>query len=59
MVVVLNKSEELQRVDLTLPEFFEYQLAEDVLSGERFPVERERVSVIVDPMSWRVLKLTD
>lgn len=57
LIVVLNKSKEPQRVDLRLPSFYEYQTAEDLNSKESFPIEREALTIVVEGVGWRVLKL--
>ncbi len=57
LVVILNKSKETKRVSLRLPPFYEYEIAEDVITGETFPIEREFLSLTFDGVSWFVLKL--
>jgi glycosidase len=57
IIVVLNKSKDLQRVSLTLPAFYEYMTAADLVSGEKLPIERESLVMTVDGVGYKILKL--
>ncbi len=57
IVVILNKSENQQKVDLTLPEFYNTQMLKDLFSGQTYSVERNNVSVIMDGISYKYLVL--
>lgn len=57
IVVILNKSENQQKVDLTLPEFYNTQMLRDLFSGQTYSVERNNVSVIMDGISYKYLVL--
>jgi glycosidase len=57
VVVILNKSENQQKVDLSLPEFYDIQMLKDLFSGQTYSVERNNVSVIMDGISYKYLVL--
>ena len=57
LLVVLNKKEENQKVDLRLPAVFESKELIDLQSGERIAVEKNQTSIPVSAIGWRVLKI--
>ena len=57
MLVVLNKSERAQTVDLLIPELYHSQKLTDVMSGEKVDLKNNRTSVSVPAIGWRVYKL--
>ena len=57
VLVVLNKGAKPRRVNLTLPEFYDDEFATDLQTGERIPLERNSLSVVVRGYGYRYLKL--
>ena len=57
LLVVLNKREEVASADLRLPEAFESKELIDVQTGENVPVKKNRATIAVPAIGWRVLKI--
>jgi glycosidase len=57
MLVVLNKSERAQTVDLLIPELYHLHELVDVISGEKVDLKNDRVRVSVPLIGWRVYQV--
>lgn len=57
VLVVLNKSEHHQTLNLTLPSFYKIHSAQDVMNDEVIPVSGDRVNLFIKGIGWRVLRL--
>lgn len=57
VVVVLNKSEMQQNVDLTLSEIYGAKELVDVMTGEKIVVTKNIARTIVSSVNWRVFKI--
>jgi glycosidase len=57
MLVVLNKNERAQTVDLLIPELYRSQELVDILNGEKANLKNNRASVSVPAIGWRVYKV--
>ena len=53
VIVILNKSENQQKVSFKLPEFYNAVYLEDLATGNKYPVERDNFSVIMDGISYK------
>ena len=53
VIVILNKSENQQKVSFKLPEFYNAVYLEDLANGNKYPVERDNFSVIMDGISYK------
>jgi glycosidase len=59
LLVVLNKSNETQRVDLTIPCYYNLESLTDLISQQKIPSERDAVSVIVEAVGWKVFRINN
>ncbi|MCP5064542.1 MAG: hypothetical protein GY936_19065 [Ignavibacteriae bacterium] len=57
LLVVLNKSDETQRVDLTIPYHYNFESLTDLISQQKTHGERDAVSVVVEAVGWKVYKI--
>jgi glycosidase len=57
MLVVLNKSERAQTVDLLIPELYHLHELVDVISGEKEDLKNDRVRVSVPLIGWRMYQV--
>jgi cyclomaltodextrinase / maltogenic alpha-amylase / neopullulanase len=57
ILVVLNKSEKEQLVNLTLPSIYKLKSATDIISGEKFPVNENLLSLNIKGIGYRIMKL--
>lgn len=57
LLIVLNKSDSAQTVDLTLPNAYECQSLTDINSGEAFDVKGRHARVPVEGIGWRVVRV--
>lgn len=57
ILVVLNKSEKEQRVNLTLPSFYNLKSASDIISGESIQIIDNSITTTIKSIGYRVLKL--
>jgi glycosidase len=57
ILVVLNKSDSARRVTLDLPESITSHRALDCISSEQVYLDRNGITLTVDPVSWRILRL--
>jgi glycosidase len=57
LLVVLNKSEKAHVAEITLPKAVSARRVVDVESGEQWPVSGRRVSIPLDGIGWRVLRV--
>ncbi len=57
VLVVLNKRFKPARVSLKLPEFYDTELAIDLLTKEKIPLERNSLTVVVEGYGYRFLKI--
>jgi cyclomaltodextrinase len=54
LLVVLNKSETKQQIELRLPDIYQMTALVDVMSGDKFEVKDSRSKVTVPSIGWRV-----
>ncbi len=59
LLVVLNKSDDTQRVSLKIPASYLTQTVVDVLTNDKFPCERDIATLVIEGKSWKILKLTE
>lgn len=57
ILVILNKSEKEQQVNLTLPDIYNIKTANDVISADSFQVKDGSISFAVKGIGYRILKL--
>ncbi|MEK6650648.1 MAG: alpha-glucosidase C-terminal domain-containing protein, partial [Bacteroidota bacterium] len=57
LLIVLNKSESVQTVDLTLPNAYESHSLTDINTGETIGVKDQRAQVPVEGTGWRVFRV--
>jgi len=57
LLIVLNKSNETQRVDLTIPYNYNAVLLTDLANEQKIHLERDAVSVVVNAVGWKVYKI--
>jgi glycosidase len=57
MLVVLNKNERAQTVDLLIPELYRAHELVDIISGEKANLKNDRASVSVPAIGWQVFKV--
>jgi len=57
MLVVLNKSDTTQHVELHLPDVYHPGELVDMISGERYGVKNASSTVTIPPIGWRVLSI--
>ena len=57
ILAIINKSDDKQKVDLTLPGIYKLTKATDLISGKEFEVKRGKISADVDGISYLILKL--
>jgi glycosidase len=57
ILVILNKSEKEQLVNLTLPSVYNLKTAADIISGETFPVNENLLSLNIKGIGYRIVKL--
>ncbi|RMF61285.1 MAG: hypothetical protein D6748_02035 [Calditrichaeota bacterium] len=58
ILVVINKSQNPQTVQLKLPSVYQLQQATDLSSGEEFSVSDSELTITLAPVSWRVMHVT-
>ena len=57
MLVVLNKSERAQTIDLLIPELYHLHELVDVISGEKVDLKNDRMRVSLPQIGWRVYQV--
>ena len=57
ILIVLNKSENPQQVELQLPEFYNIDSVSDIISGEKTKVKNGKVRITVNSIGYRFLML--
>ena len=57
ILVVLNKSENEQVIDLKLPEYYNLRTATDLVTGNNFTINENIISFNVKGIGFRILKL--
>ncbi len=55
ILVLLNKSEDQQKVDLNLPEFYNVTFLTDLITGQKYSIERDNLSIIINSISYKYL----
>ncbi len=59
IIVVLNKSKKPEKADFTLPAFLDIDYIQDIQTGKKIPIERNGVSLLMEPESYSVFKVPD
>ncbi len=59
MLVLLNKTEQAQSIEIQLPEIYHSNELLDVVSNEKIKVLNSKVRVPIPPIGWRVFKMTN
>jgi glycosidase len=57
ILVVLNKSENEQMINLNLPEAYNLNSATDLITGDTFSISENMISITVKGIGFRILKL--
>lgn len=57
ILVILNKSEMPADINLTLPVYYSVNIAEDLISGEKFDIRDNILNCRTNPVSYRFLKI--
>ncbi len=55
ILTIINKSDDRQKVDLTLPRVYKLTKATDLISGEEFEVKKGKLSVVAEKIGYRIL----
>ncbi len=57
ILVILNKSEKEQLINLTLPSIYNLKSATDIISGEKFSINENLLSLNINGIGYRIVKL--
>jgi glycosidase len=57
VLIVLNKSERMQTIELRFPEMYHSHTAVDILSGQKVNVNNDRMDISIPPIGWRVFSV--
>ena len=57
ILVLLNKSNEGQTLELQIPPFYKISRAVNLHNGEKEMIENDKLTTTVPPVSWKILKL--
>lgn len=57
ILVVLNKSDRVQTIDLRLPEMYHSCELADVISNEKVNIKNDRTTISIPPIGWRVFRV--
>ena len=57
IIVVLNKSNEPEKAEFVLPPFIDTEFLVDLKSGRKIPIERNEVSLIIQPVDYSVFSI--
>ena len=56
LIVLLNKSNVPQRIELVLPEFLDVDYLENINTGRKIPTDRNSAVIVVPAMDWAIYK---
>jgi glycosidase len=57
ILIILNKADKQQKVNLELPDFYTGSYIQDLETSEKVASERGRVSMTIDGWTWRMFEL--
>ena len=56
-MIVLNKSEKSQRLNLEIPNLFEASAITDLTSGEKNELQNGSIEINIEGISWRMFEI--
>ena len=56
-LIVLNKSDKPQDVELNLPEIYSIKKAVNLFDGKSVEVNNGKLKLVLNPIDWKYLKL--
>ena len=57
ILVILNKSDKEQQINLSLPAIYSIESASDIISGDEFDINENLISLSVKGIGYRIIKL--